>query len=208
MSTFHWRKSSSVLLPCWKGEVCGKGGRLSMSIPDDICGTLSTLLLACFWSLLFPAPRTWFSARGILHCLFSPRSRFWCCQQWSLLLSLCPGCWASSSCPGGFTDPLLLCWSWIHIAFPAAFRATWRRVIRRQQISGSSGSPQFCRSVWFLFVFLATDSDHFPMNIAILCWRVRRTVDLLVSFPVWSGMHRSLCLLKLFLLAGCKKSLL
>ena len=61
MSMFHWRRSMLAWWPYRKDdEVCGKVGSLSRSIIDDICGTLLTLLSACFWSLQFLAPRTRF----------------------------------------------------------------------------------------------------------------------------------------------------
>ena len=183
MSTYHWRKSSSVLLPCWKVEVCDKDGSLTTSTPDDICGTLPKLLLAFFWFLHFPDLRTW---------------------PWSPLLLFCPGCWVSSSCLGGCPDPRLLCWSWTHRAFHAVFLTTWRRVIRRQQTSGSWDSLPLCRSVWCLCVFPAIASGRFPMSIAGPCWIARMTVGLPASFSVRLEMHRSLCLSELFLLAGCR----
>ena len=203
MSTFHLHELMSAWWPFWRDEVCGRAGNLLRSIPGDTCGTLPTLHSVCFWFLLFPDLRTWFSVQDNAHFLLFPRLQFWCCQPWSLLPPLCPGYCVFSSCPGVFSDPLLLCWSWNRITYHVVFPATWRREARRLRISGSSGSPLFCHSARCLFCFPATAPDCFPMNTAIPFWRVMRIVGHPAWSLFWSRIRHSLYQLRLYPLDVC-----
>ena len=111
----HLRRSLSAWWSCWKDVVC------------DTVGNLSTLVLAifvercprCFQSVFdlfsFLLLELVFFVQDIAHCLLFLRPRFWCCWPWSLLPSLRPGYWVSSSCLGGFPNLLLLCWTDIHL---------------------------------------------------------------------------------------------
>ena len=196
--------SSSVLPPCWRGEVCDRGDSLSMSTPGDICGTPPTLPSICSWFLPFLDPRMWSFAQGISRWLISQGFQSWYCRLRSLLLSLCPGCWVSSSCLGVFPDPRLLCWSWIRKAYHAICLVMLRKAVRRLQISGLSSSLQLRHSAWYLFASLAIGPVHLSVSIAALCWTIKRTADPLVSFLYWLETRHFPCLSRLFLLVGCK----
>ena len=196
--------SSSVLPPCWKGEVCGTDGSLSTSIPGDTCGTLPTLLSICSWFLPSPGLRTWSFAQGISRWLLSPGFQTWYCRHRSLLLSLYLDCWVSSFCPGVFPDPRLLCWSWIRKACHVTCLVMLRKAVRRLQISGLSSSLLLRHSAWCLFASPAIGPGFPSVSIAAQCWITKRTAGPLASFLFWLKTRRFPCQSRLFLLVGCK----
>ena len=101
VSTFHLHRLKLTWWPYWKDEVCGTIGSLSKSVPDDICGTLPTLLSVCCWLLLFcPRNRALspFAKTSIL--MLSTVIYFTLTLYWLWIFSFCPGCIPSPTASG------------------------------------------------------------------------------------------------------------